>query len=42
MAVEIERKYLIDETKWQNDIKNKGQILKQGYILTDPAKTVRY
>jgi adenylate cyclase len=41
MAVEIERKFLINKNKWQAAMKGNGQLYKQGYILTDPAKTIR-
>jgi adenylate cyclase len=41
MAVEIERKFLIKKDKWQEATKGNGQLYKQGYILTDPAKTIR-
>jgi len=41
MGQEIERKYLTDKEKWQNVIKPDGQLYRQGYILTDPKKTIR-
>lgn len=41
MALEIERKFLVDKTKWQVEQKPQGNFYEQGYISTDPAKTVR-
>jgi len=41
MAKEIERKFLIDKTLWQQVDKPAGQALRQGYIVTDPNKTIR-
>ena len=41
MGIEIERKYLIDLAKWQQVSKPKGQHYRQGYLLTDPDKTIR-
>src|SRR5688572_10570117 len=41
MGLEIERKYLVDRNKWQLIDKPTGQLYKQGYILTDPTKTIR-
>lgn len=41
MAIEIERKYLVHHDKWQQYPKGKGQFYRQGYMLTDPSKTVR-
>ncbi|PSL23374.1 CYTH domain-containing protein [Chitinophaga ginsengisoli] len=41
MAKEIERKYLIDIEKWQKLDKPSGQHYRQGYIVTDPQKTIR-
>lgn len=41
MGKEIERKYLIDLIKWQQVSKPKGQRYRQGYLLTDPGKTIR-
>jgi adenylate cyclase len=41
MAVEIERKFLVDKQKWSEADKGKGYLFRQGYILTDPAKTIR-
>ena len=41
MALEIERKYLVNHKKWQALSKPKGNHYRQGYILTDPKKTIR-
>jgi adenylate cyclase len=41
MGQEIERKYLIDHTKWQEIKKPAGEFYRQGYLLTDPDKTIR-
>lgn len=41
MAKEIERKFLINIQKWQSLNKPEGQLLRQGYLSTDPAKTIR-
>lgn len=41
MAKEIERKYLIDLDKWRRIGKPPGQLYRQGYLLTDPNKTIR-
>jgi len=41
MGQEIERKYLVDHYKWQRIDKPTGQLYRQGYLLTDPNKTIR-
>jgi len=41
MGQEIERKYLVNLDKWQQLEKPEGQLYRQGYILTDPNKTIR-
>lgn len=41
MGQEIERKYLVDEIKWQQMDKPRGQRYRQGYLSTDPNKTIR-
>jgi adenylate cyclase len=41
MGQEIERKYLVDHSKWQQLDKPTGQLYRQGYLLTDPNKTIR-
>lgn len=39
MAIEIERKFLVDPAKWKPD--GKGKQLVQAYLSTDPKPTVR-
>jgi adenylate cyclase len=41
MGVEIERKYLVNKERWARSGKGNRRFYRQGYILTDPAKTVR-
>ena len=41
MALEIERKYLINKDKWDNFEKGEAQFFRQGYLLTEPNKTIR-
>lgn len=41
MGKEIERKYLVDQEKWQQLEKPAGELYRQGYLLTDPQKTIR-
>jgi adenylate cyclase len=41
MGQEIERKFLIKKEIWENSPKGKATYLKQGYISTDPGKTIR-
>ncbi len=41
MAIEIERKYLVLQEKWESLIKPEGLFFRQGYLLTDPKKTIR-
>jgi CYTH domain-containing protein len=41
MGQEIERKYLVHAGKWQQAEKPEGALYRQGYILTDPEKTIR-
>ncbi|MEO9147123.1 MAG: UPF0158 family protein [Ginsengibacter sp.] len=41
MPLEIERKYLVNHKKWQALSKPEGHHYRQGYILTDPKKTIR-
>ena len=41
MGKEIERKYLVDHVKWKQIEKPDGQLYRQGYLLTDPNKTIR-
>ncbi len=41
MGKEIERKFLINQQKWDSLIKPAGKQFRQGYLLTDKDKTVR-
>jgi len=41
MAKEIERKFLVKPAKWTRLAKPAGKQLRQGYISTDPNKTIR-
>lgn len=41
MGKEIERKFLVDLEKWNTLSKPAGHHYRQGYILTDPNKTIR-
>ncbi|MBF8456919.1 CYTH domain-containing protein [Kaistella sp. G5-32] len=41
MGVEIERKFLVDHDKWENFEKPAGDFYRQGYLLTEPHKTIR-
>jgi len=41
MGQEIERKYLVNKEKWESTEKGSGQFYRQGYLLTDPQKTIR-
>jgi len=41
MGVEIERKFLVNESKWIKIEKLQGNYYKQGYLLADPNKTIR-
>ena len=41
MPKEIERKFLIDIEKWNNAEKPAGNHFRQGYLVTDPQKTIR-
>ncbi len=40
MAKEIERKFLLQNNDWQSEA-DEGLVLKQGYLSTDPDRTVR-
>jgi len=40
MAKEIERKYLLKNNDWKTEV-DQGTVLKQGYLNTDPERTVR-
>lgn len=39
--MEIERKFIVDSTKWNSLPKPKGIRIAQGYLSTSPEKTVR-
>ncbi len=41
MATETERKFLVDPVLWQAAQKGRGVLYRQGYLLAEPAKTVR-
>lgn len=41
MPTEIERKFLVDDKKWEALAKPKGNRYKQGYILSEEKRTVR-
>jgi CYTH domain-containing protein len=41
MGVEIERKFLVDRDQWQQMPKPIGTYFRQGYILSEPGKTIR-
>ena len=41
MGVEIERKFLVNRAIWGQAFKGEGQPYRQGYISTDPNKTIR-
>jgi CYTH domain-containing protein len=41
MGIEIERKFLVNKEKWDQVIKEKKSLYRQGYIVSDPGKTIR-
>lgn len=41
MPFEIERKFLVDHSKWNNVPKHKKSLIRQGYILSEPSRTIR-
>ena len=41
MGIEIERKFLMNPEKWEQVEKPVGEFYRQGYLLTDPTKTIR-
>ena len=41
MPIEIERKFLVHQEKWEALEKPLGNHFRQGYLLTDPQKTIR-
>lgn len=41
MGIEIERKFLVNHEQWEKLVKPAGEFYRQGYLLTDPQKTIR-
>ena len=41
MGIEIERKFLVNKEKWDQVVKEKQSLYRQGYIVSDPEKTIR-
>jgi len=41
MALEIERKFLVDKMVWEKQKKPTGTFFRQAYLVTDPDKTIR-
>lgn len=41
MGIEIERKFLVNVDNWKLFVKPAGHHYRQGYLLTDPQKTIR-
>lgn len=41
MGIEIERKFLVNHDQWEQLEKPVGEFYRQGYLLTDPQKTIR-
>lgn len=41
MNIEIERKFLVDKSLWAEAEKPSGVFIRQGYLMIEPAKTVR-
>lgn len=41
MALEIERKFLVKREVWDTTEKGCGELYSQGYMLTEPEKTIR-
>jgi adenylate cyclase len=41
MGIEIERKFLVDQAKWQEQDKPAGIVMRQGYVVNQKNKTVR-
>lgn len=41
MGIEIERKFLVDHDQWEQLKKPASEFYRQGYLLTDPQKTIR-
>ena len=41
MGIEIERKFLVNHDQWELLVTPAGEFYRQGYLLTDPQKTIR-
>src|SRR6476620_4808531 len=41
MPLEIERKFLVNKPAWEKLSKGEAVLYRQGYILSDPEKTIR-
>ena len=41
MGIEIERKFLVDHSKWAAVVKPKGNHFRQGYLLNEENRTIR-
>lgn len=41
MPIEIERKFLINQSRWNELPKPEGKLYRQGYLLNDKNKTIR-
>lgn len=41
MPIEIERKFLVNKKAWEATAKSEGEAYRQGYLLTEAAKTIR-
>lgn len=41
MALEIERKFLVHQALWEKLLKPAGDFFRQGYLQTDPHRTIR-
>ena len=41
MGIEIERKFLVNVEKWNQQEKPNQEFYRQGYLVTDPQKTIR-
>jgi adenylate cyclase len=41
MGIEIERKFLVNKEKWSKVVKEEKSLFRQGYIVSDPEKTIR-
>jgi CYTH domain-containing protein len=41
MNIEIERKFLVDKSVWAKQEKPPGIFIRQGYLMIEPAKTIR-